>query len=99
MAKPLVLFKPREGSGETIVTTLEQAIDRLASSLESARLYEEAQIRANREQAISQIASLIGSSSDYESILRTTVREIGNVLTDTDVIIQLASASGNDGQA
>ncbi|MCC6568481.1 MAG: GAF domain-containing protein [Anaerolineales bacterium] len=89
----------REGSGETIVTTLEQAIDRLASSLESARLYEEAQIRANREQAISQIASLIGSSSDYESILRTTVREIGNVLTDTEVIIQLASATGNDGQA
>ena len=80
-------------------TTLEQAIDRLASSLESARLYEEAQIRANREQAISQIASLIGSSSDYESILRTTAREIGNVLTDTDVIIQLASTTGDDGTA
>ena len=95
----IVQAKLRDGSGETIVTTLEQAIDRLASSLESARLYEEAQIRANREQAISQIASLIGSSSDYESILRTTVREIGNVLTDTDVIIQLASAPGNDGQA
>ncbi|HNQ94016.1 MAG TPA: cache domain-containing protein [Anaerolineales bacterium] len=95
----IVQAKLREGSGETIVTTLEQAIDRLASSLESARLYEEAQIRANREQAISQIASLIGSSSDYESILRTTVREIGNVLTDTDVIIQLASTTGNDGQA
>lgn len=95
----IVQAKLREGSGETIVTTLEQAIDRLASSLESARLYEEAQIRANREQAISQIASLIGSSSDYESILRTTVREIGNVLTDTDVIIQLASTTGDDGTA
>lgn len=95
----IVQAKLREGSGETIIGTLEQAIDRLASSLESARLYEEAQIRANREQAISQIASLIGSSSDYESILRTTVREIGNVLTDTDVIIQLASTTGDDGQA
>ena len=95
----IVQAKLREGSGETIVTTLEQAIDRLASSLESARLYEEAQIRANREQAISQIASLIGSSSDYESILRTTAREIGNVLTDTDVIIQLASTTGDDGTA
>lgn len=95
----IVQAKLREGSGETIVTTLEQAIDRLASSLESARLYDEAQIRANREQAISQIASLIGSSSDYESILRTTAREIGNVLTDTDVIIQLASTTGDDGTA
>jgi methyl-accepting chemotaxis protein len=85
----------REGSGETIITTLEQAIDRLASSLETARLYEEAQLKANREQAISQIASLIGSSSDYETILRTTVREIGNVLTDTDVLVQL-NTSEND---
>lgn len=94
----VVQAKLREGSGETIITTLEQAVDRLASSLESARLYEEAQLRANREQAISQIASLIGSSSDYESILRTTVREIGNVLTDTDVIIQLANVTGDDKQ-
>jgi GAF domain-containing protein/HAMP domain-containing protein len=92
----VVHAKLRDGSGETIITTLEQAIDRLASSLETARLYEEAQLKANREQAISQIASLIGSSSDYETILRTTVREIGNVLTDTDVIVQLNSPEDDE---
>ncbi len=92
----VVHAKLREGAGDTVIATLEQAIDRLASSLESARLYEEAQLRANREQAISQIAGLIGSSSDYETILRTTVREIGNVINDSEVLIQIAGNLGDE---
>ena len=85
----VVNAKLKEGYGENTISTLELAIERLASALESARLYEEASIRADREQAISQVASAIGSSSDYETILRTTVREIGNALNDTEVSIQI----------
>jgi GAF domain-containing protein len=91
----VVNAKLREGYNETTVSTLELAIERLASALESARLYEEASVRADREQAISQITSAISSSSDYEMILRTTVREIGSVLTDTEVSIQILGEEKN----
>lgn len=85
----VVNAKLRDGSNEGTVSTLELAIERLASALESARLFEEASVRADREQAISQITSAISSSSEYETILRTTVREIGNALTDTEVSIHI----------
>lgn len=79
----------REGYGESAISTLELAVDRLASSLESARLYEEARVRADREQTISQVTTAISSSSDYETILRTTVREIGHALPETEIGIQI----------
>ncbi|MCC6298549.1 MAG: GAF domain-containing protein [Anaerolineales bacterium] len=90
----VVHAKLREGYGEGAISTLELAVDRLASSLESARLYEEARLRADREQAISQITTAISSSSDYETILRTTVREIGHALADTEVGIQILGDVG-----
>lgn len=85
----VVHAKIQSSYGESAVSTLELAVDRLASSLESARLYEEAKVRADREQTIAQITNAISSSSDYETILRTTIREIGHALTDTEVGIQI----------
>ena len=86
----VVNAKLREGYAETTISTLELAIDRLASTMESARLYEEAKIRADREQAIAQVTSAISLSSDFETILKTTVREIGNALNDAEVAIRIA---------
>jgi hypothetical protein len=57
--------------------------------LESARLYEEARMRADRELSISRVTSAISASTEYEQILQTTVREIGNLLSDTEVAIQI----------
>lgn len=85
----VVQARLKEGSNERTVETLQLAIERLASALESARLYEQASQRADREQAISQITNAIGSSSEYETIMRTTVRELGNLLNDTDVAIHI----------
>ena len=93
----VVHAKLREGSSENAVSTLELAADRLATSLESARLYEEARMRADREQTISQITSAISASSDYETILRTTVREIGHALADSEVGIQILGELGQNG--
>jgi GAF domain-containing protein len=86
----------REGSGDSTVSTLQLAVERLASALESARLYEEASFRADREQAISQITNAISSSSEYETIMRTTVRELGNILSDTEVAIQILNDNGDN---
>jgi len=87
----VINLKLKEGYPEDTIATIEQASERLASAFESARLYEEARLRADREQSISQITTAISSSSSYEEILQTTVREIGTTLRDTEVSIQILS--------
>ncbi|HXF84068.1 MAG TPA: GAF domain-containing protein [Anaerolineales bacterium] len=84
-----VTVKLKEGYNQRTISTLEQAIERLAASLESARLYEEARLRADREQTISLLTSAITSSTEYDEILRTTIREIGTILGETEVAIQI----------
>ena len=95
----VITLKLKEGYLDETISTVEQASERLAAALESARLYEEARLRADREQAISQITAAIGSSSSYEDILQTTVREIGTSLRDTEVSIQLLSDSRENKQS
>lgn len=77
------------GYAQNTISTLELAVERLALSLESARLYEEARLRADREQTIAQVATTISSASEFDAILRTTVEEIGKVLGDSEVSIQI----------
>ncbi len=89
----VITLKLKEGYLDETISTVEQASERLAAALESARLYEEARLRADHEQAISQIATAISSSSSYEDILQTTIREIGTTLRDTEVSIQILSES------
>lgn len=87
----VVTVKLKEGYSSNTISTLEQVIERLATSMESARLFEEARLRADREQAISQVTSSISSATDFDSILRTTVEEIGKSLGDSEVSIQVLS--------
>jgi GAF domain-containing protein/HAMP domain-containing protein len=81
----------KDGYTPTIISTLELAIERLALSLESARLYEQARLRADREQAIAQVAANISSATEFDSILRTTVEEVGRTLGDAEISIQIIS--------
>jgi len=89
----VVNAKLKEGFGKSALATVESAIARLASALESARLYEEARLRADREQSISRVTSAISASAEYEEILRTTVLEVGAMLKDTEVAIQILDDS------
>lgn len=89
----VISVKLREEPRENTVSTIELASERLASALESARLYEEARLRADREQSITQVATAISASTSYEDILQTTVREIGNTLRDAEVSIQILDQS------
>jgi len=77
----------------TTISTLELAIERLALSLESARLYEQARLRADREQAIAQVAANISSATEFDAILRTTVEEVGRSLSDAEVSIQIINTT------
>jgi GAF domain-containing protein/HAMP domain-containing protein len=85
----VISLKLKEEYGEDTISTIELASERLASALESARLYEEARLRADREQSISQVTTAISASTNYEEILQTTVREIGTTLKDAEVTIQI----------
>ena len=88
----------REDYSEDTISTIELASERLASALESARLYEEARLRADREQSIAQITSAISASTSYEEILQTTIREIGNSLRDAEISIQITGETTEDQQ-
>lgn len=85
----MVSLKLKEGYDHTTLSIIESAAERLASAMESARLYEEARLRADREQSISRVTTAISASTGYEQILQTTVREIGSILGDTEVTIQI----------
>jgi GAF domain-containing protein/HAMP domain-containing protein len=85
----------KDGFTQNTITTLELAIERLAQSLESARLTEQSRQRADREQAIAQIAANISSAADFDTILRTTVEEVGKSLSDAEVSIQIISEIDN----
>jgi len=92
----VINIKLKENYGENTVSTIELASERLASALESARLYEEARLRADREQSIAQVTSAISASTNYEEILQTTVREIGNTIRDAEISIQITGDSGDN---
>lgn len=86
----VVTVKFKEGYSRNTVHAIEQAVERLAGSLESARLFDEARRRAGREQAISHVTTAINSASDFDAILRTTVEEIGKTLGNSEVSIRIA---------
>lgn len=69
----------------TLANTLSE---QLGTALEGARLYSDISQRAEREFIISDIASKIGASIQLDTILRTTVQELGRALGDSEVILQ-----------
>lgn len=63
--------------------------ERLAIAAENARLLQESQERASKEQTIGEISAKIGASINLRSILQTAVEELGQVLPGSEVTIKL----------
>jgi GAF domain-containing protein len=95
-------FKSERVPSETI-SLVEEMADRLALALESARLFEETQSRARRERTIRQITEQMRRAVDVETILQTTVAQLGEVIGAPRVYVRLGAgaedwpASGVDG--
>ncbi len=93
------LDKPESGIRWTDedIETASALSEQLGTALESARLYSESSERAERESAISDISAKIGASVQIDTILRTTVQELGQALSETEVVLQLGNqtAKGN----
>lgn len=63
--------------------------DQIAQALESARLFEQTQTRARREQVVSQIATRIRTVSNVQDMLRVTTEELGKALGVSRSVVRL----------
>ena len=63
--------------------------ERLALTLETARLFSEARQRAEQERSISEISNKIISSTEMEEIMRTTVSELQKMLGASEVFVKM----------
>ena len=71
------------------VALAETLSEQLSVALESARLYDQSQRKAEREAVISDIAAKVGASMRMDTILRTTVQELGQALGSPEVTFEL----------
>jgi GAF domain-containing protein len=91
------LKKPEFASNWTDneIALMETLSDQLSVALESARLYEETQRRAERERLAGEITARMRASNDPQVILKTAVRELRRALQTqrAQILIQTAQAS------
>lgn len=64
-------------------------IERAAIAMENARLLDDAQRRATRQQIIGEISDTVGSSTNMEEILRNAVQELGRRMGGAEVVLEL----------
>ena len=77
--------------GEEELRLMQAASDQIAQALESARLYEESQKLAAREQLLSTSTSRIRATLDLGSVLQTAVRELRSALGLSEAEIRLGA--------
>jgi GAF domain-containing protein len=80
----------REWTADDVALVVAVA-NQAAQALENARLLEQTQQRARREQLISEITAKVRAAPDVESILRTGVQEIRRVLGTSHGVIRLSA--------
>lgn len=81
------------------VQLAQELTDRLAVSLENARLFRESQRAAERERLVNDIAGRLTSQTDIDEILQTAVREVGQALRSPRVSIRLHELNGTENPA
>jgi len=65
--------------------------DQLGQALESARLFADAQRRAERERLIGEITAHIRASTDMQDIAETTATELGRVLGTARALVRVGA--------
>lgn len=75
------------------VAVLQAAAEQAALTVENARLLEESQRRAVREQIAGEITARMRASLELETVLRTALNEIGEQLGISQIEVQLEAGS------
>lgn len=78
---------------EDKVALAEELVNRLAVSLDNARLFEESQRAAERERVVNDIAAKITGQTNIDDILKTAVREVGMAIGSDSVQVRLGVRS------
>jgi GAF domain-containing protein len=73
------------------IALIEAVADQMALAIENARLFEQTQSRAARERLIREITDRIRGAVDVESILQTTVQEVGRALGTSHGLVRLGT--------
>jgi GAF domain-containing protein len=79
------------------VLLAEELVNRLAISLENARLFEESSRATERERLVNEIAAKVTGQTNIDEILQTAVREVGRALRVPQVNIHLDKSPGSKG--
>jgi GAF domain-containing protein len=97
----LNLRSSREDIPPRTVAQIEEVADRLAMALENARLLEETERRARREQILGEMTARFTQSLDMDTLLRAAVRELGQLPNVAEASVHVGalgeSASGDGG--
>jgi GAF domain-containing protein len=83
---------PQVGFGEDKLELAQELANRLAVSLENARLFAESRRATERERLVNTIATRLTSQPSLDSILQTAVREVGQALRVPQVTIRFQGA-------
>jgi GAF domain-containing protein len=70
------------------INLVEAVSERLSLALENARLLQDSQRQALKEQAIGEVTAKIGSSINLRNVLQTAVEELGRSIPGSEVIIR-----------
>jgi len=85
------VHKPEQGAWtDEQIALLETLTEQLGVALESARLYQDTQRRAAREQMIGEVTGRIRETLDMETMLRTAAEQMRQALDLEDLIVRLS---------
>ncbi len=85
----LEIWPGEAGLSSEEIGILEKIRDRISQAMESARLFEEASVRAAREQTLSQLTARFTRSIGLDNLLQTAVKELGQLPNVTEVSVHL----------
>lgn len=77
------------------VLLAQELVNRLALSLDNARLFQTSQRATSRERLVNEISTKLTAQTDIEAILQTAVREVGQALHAPQVEISLNISDAN----
>ncbi len=79
---------------ESQVDLVRMINEQLELALDSARLFESAQMRAARERLVGDISSQMRAATNLEDMLRTAVQELGQRLSLDEVVLEMVAEPG-----
>lgn len=81
------------------IRLLEALIAQLEVALDSARLYQDTQRRAAREQELGEVAAQFARSLDVDTLLRTAVQELGRLPGVAEVSVHILPPAASEDKA